>query len=144
MHRKKIYSYVRNLIDIIRQHAGDAIVNNPVIPNSQNETVVSEVGNSIINGLKDLISKGKGQDVANLLQNEGGNIASNPAVQRISSGFVQSLVSKFGLGHGRPAGSQAAFYQMCFQSLVHKTCDPNDSSFSMEGIISHLTGGPSR
>ncbi len=35
-------------MDLIRQHAGSAVINNPAIPNEQNEAVISEAGNSII------------------------------------------------------------------------------------------------
>jgi hypothetical protein len=138
---KKLFPMLENLIDLIKQHAGDAIINNPAIPNSQNEAVVGEAGNSIVNGLKDMISQGKVQDVLSLLQGQGGNVASNPAVQNISSGFIQSLMTKFGLGQGEASGVASNLIPNVIQSLVHKTNDPNDSSFSIEGILSHLTGG---
>jgi len=132
---------LENLIDLIKQHAGDTIINNPAIPNSQNEAAVSEAGNSIVNGLKDMISQGKIQDVLSLLQGQGGNVASNPAVQNISGGFVQTLMNKFGLGQGEANGIASNLIPTVIQSLVHKTNDPNDNSFSIEGILSHLSGG---
>ena len=131
---------LENLIDLIKQHAGDVITNNPAIPDSQNDAAVSEAGNSIVNGLKDMISQGKIQDVVNLLQNQGGNVASNPAVQNISNGFVHSLVSKFGLGLGEASGIATSLIPNVIQSLVQKTNDPNDHNFSIEDILSHLTG----
>ena len=132
---------LENLIDLIKQHAGDAIVNNPAIPNSQHDAAIAEAGNSIIGTLKNMISSGNGQDVLNLLQNQGSNVASNPAVQNISGNFVQSLMSKFGLDQGAASGIAANLIPNVLQSLVHKTNDPNDSSFNLEGIIGHLTGG---
>jgi hypothetical protein len=132
---------LEKLLDLIRQHAGNTIINNPAIPDSQNDAAVSEAGNSIVNGLKDMISQEKAQDVLSLLQGKGGNIASNPAVQNISNGFVQSLISKFGLGLVEANGIASNLIPNVIQSLVHKTNDPNDSSFSIEGILSHITGG---
>ncbi|HLK27620.1 MAG TPA: hypothetical protein VKT28_03505 [Puia sp.] len=132
---------LENLLDLIKQHAGEAITNNPAIPNSQNDAAVAEAGNSIVNGLKDMISQGKVQDVLSLLQGHGGNVASNPTVQNISGNFVQSLMDKFGLGQGQANGIASSIIPNVIQSLIHKTNDPNDNSFSIEGILSHLTGG---
>jgi hypothetical protein len=132
---------LENLIDLIKQHAGEAIVNNPAIPDSQNDAAVSEAGNSIISTLKNMISSGNGQEVLNLLQNQGGNIASNPAAQNITGNFVQSLMTKFGLDQNTANGVATNLIPNVLQSLVHKTNDPNDSSFNLEGIIGHLTDG---
>jgi hypothetical protein len=132
---------LENLIDLIKQHAGSAIINNPAIPNSQNDAAVAETGNSIISSLKNMISSGNGQDVLNLLQGKGGDIATNPAVQNISSVFVQSLMNKFGLDQNTANGIAGNLIPNVLQSLVNKTNDPNDSSFNLEGIISHLTAG---
>jgi hypothetical protein len=132
---------LENLLDLIKQHAGDAIINNPAIPNSQNNAAVAEAGNSIVSGLKDMISQGKIQDVLSLLQGQGGNVASNPAVQNISGNFVQNLMDKFGLGQGQASGVAGNLIPNVIQSLVHKTNDPNDNSFNIQGILSHLAGG---
>ena len=130
-----------NLIDLIKQHAGNAIVNNPDVPNSQNDATVQEAGNSIISGLKNMISQGKGQEVLNLLQNKGGDIATNPAVQNISGGFIQTLMNKFGLDQNAAGGVANNLIPNVLQNLVHKTNDPNDKSFDLQGIIGSLTGG---
>jgi uncharacterized protein YidB (DUF937 family) len=132
---------LENLIDLIKQHAGSAIINNPAIPNSQNDAAVAETGNSIISSLKNMISSGNGQDVLNLLQDKGGDIASNPATQSISSNVVQSLMNKFGLDQNAANGVASNLIPDVLQSLVHKTNDPNDNSFDLQGIIGHLTGG---
>ncbi|HVM86537.1 MAG TPA: hypothetical protein VMT76_00015 [Puia sp.] len=132
---------LENLIDLVKQHAGEAIINNPAIPNNQNDAAVAEAGNSIVAGLKDMISQGKIQDVLGLLQGHGGNIASQPAVQNISGNFVQSLINKFGLGQSQANGIASNLIPNVIQSLVHKTNDPNDNSFDIQGILNHLTGG---
>jgi len=35
-------------MDLIRQHAGEDVINNPTVPNEQNDAVVAEAGHSII------------------------------------------------------------------------------------------------
>jgi len=129
-----------NLINLIWQHAGNAIINNPAIPNEQNNAVISEAGNSIVGTLKNMISQGNMQDVMNLFHNSG-NLSSNPATQNISGNFVQALMDKFGLDQNAASGVAGDLIPNVLQSLVHKTNDPNDSSFNVQGIISQLASG---
>jgi hypothetical protein len=132
---------LENLLDLIKQNAGNAIINNPAIPNEQNDAAVSEAGSSIVDGLKNMIAQGKTQDVVNLFNHQGGDIASTPAARQLSGGFIQNLMDKFGLDHGAASGVAANLIPQVLQKLVHKTNDPNDNSFDIKGILSHLTGG---
>jgi hypothetical protein len=132
---------LENLLDLIKQHAGSAIINNPAIPNSQNDAAIAETGNSMINTLKNMISQGQGQDVLNLLQGKGGDVSTNPAAQNISGGVIQTLMTKFGLDQNTAGSIAGNLIPNVLQSLIHKTNDPADSSFDLQGIISHLTGG---
>ena len=131
---------LENLINLIEQHAGTAVINNPAVPNEQNNAVIGEAGNSIVGTLKNMVSQGNMQDVMNLFHNSG-NVAANPATQNITGNFVQSLMDKFGLNESAASGVASNLIPNVLQSLVHKTNDPNDSSFNLQGIISQLTSG---
>ncbi len=130
-----------NLLDLIKQNAGSSIINNPAIPNEQNEAAVSLASSSIMDGLKNMIASGNVQDVASLFNHQGGDIANTPAAQQISGGFVQDLMKKFGLGEGAASGIAASLIPMVLQKLVHKTNDANDNSFDITSIIGSLAGG---
>ncbi|MEP6746449.1 MAG: hypothetical protein ABJB86_01915 [Bacteroidota bacterium] len=132
---------LENLLDLIKQNAGSAIVNNPAIPDQHNDAAISEAGSSIMDGLKKMISSGNTQDVVNLSNHQGGDIANTPAVQQISGGFIQNLMGKFGLGEGAASGIAASLIPMVMQKLVHQTNDPNNSSFNIQSIIGSLVGG---
>jgi hypothetical protein len=131
---------LENLINLIEAHAGSAVVNNPEVPNEQNNAVISEAGNSIVGTLKNMVSQGNMQDVMNLFHNSG-NVSSNPATQNITGNFVQTLIDKFGLNQNAANGVATNLIPNVLQSLVRKTNDPNDSSFNLQGIISQLTSG---
>ena len=131
---------LENLINLIEEHAGSAVINNPAVPNEQNNAVISEAGNSIVGTLKNMVSQGNISDVMNLFHNSG-NVSSNPATQNITGNFVQSLMDKFGLNQNAASGVANNLIPNVLQSLVHKTNDPNDSSFNLQGIISQLTSG---
>lgn len=130
-----------NLLDLIKQQAGSAIVNNPAIPDQHNDAAITEAGNSIIGELKNMIASGNTQSVADLFNHQGGNIANTPAAQQISGNFIQTLMNKFGLGQNEASGIAGNLIPSVLEKFVHKTNDPNDSSFNIQSIIAHLTGG---
>lgn len=132
---------LENLLDLIKQNAGSAIIENPAIPNEHNEAAVSMASSSIMDGLKNMIASGNTQDVVSLFNHQGGDIANTPAAQQISGGFIQNLMGKFGLNEGAASGIAASLIPMVLQKLVHKTNDASDSSFDIQGIIGSLVGG---
>jgi len=132
---------LEQLMDLVRQNAGDAVINNPAVPNEHNDAVVAEAGHSIMGGLKDMIAQGNIADVANLFQHTGADITATPAAQQLQGGFIQNLVSKFGLDQGTAAGVAGNLLPSVLQQLVHKTNDPNDSSFTIQNIVQQLGGG---
>ena len=132
---------LENLLDLIKQHAGSAIVDNPAIPNEHNEAAVAMAGSSITDTLKGMLAGGNTQDVVNLFNHQGSDIANTPAAQQISGNFIQNLMNKFGLGQGAASAIAASVIPMVLQKLVHKTNDPNDNSFDLQSIIGSLMGG---
>lgn len=131
---------LENLLDLIKQHAGNAIVDNPAIPNEHNDAAIAVAGNSITDTLKDMLASGNTQDVVNLFNHQGGDIANTPAAQQISGNFIQNLMNKFGLGQGAASGIAASVIPTILQKLVRKTNDPNDNSFDIQSIIAGLVG----
>jgi hypothetical protein len=132
---------LENLLDLIKQNAGSAIVDNPAIPNEHNDAAVSLAGSSIMDSLKGMLANGNVQDVASLFNQQGGDIANHPAAQQIQGNFIQNLMGKFGLGEGAASGIAASLIPMVLQKFVHQTNDPNNSNFDIQSIIGSLTGG---
>ena len=132
---------LENIKDLVRQYAGDSIINNPSIPNDRNEEAVADASHSIVSGLKGEVANGNVNGVVDLFK--GGPEASqnSPVAQNIKSGFVQELVKKFGLDHGKAAGIAGSLIPAVLGKFVYKTNDPNDKSFDLQSIISNLTGG---
>lgn len=129
-----------NLLDLVKQHAGDAIINNPAIPNERNDEAVNEASSSIIDGLKNAIGNGNIADIMNMFS---GNTApaETPVAQNIQSGFVQNLMNKFGIDQSQAGGIASTLIPSVLQNLVSKTNDPNDNSFDLQSIISKVGGG---
>ena len=131
---------LENLISLIRDQAGNSVINNPAVPNDQNEAVIAEAGQSITGGLQKLISQGNLQSVLSLFENGTNGVQNHPAVQSISGNLVQQLVEKFGLNQSAATGVASGLIPSVLQSLVHKTNDPADNRFNLQSILSHLGG----
>ena len=128
------------LLDLVRQHAGKAIIENPAIPDERNDEAVHETSNSIIGSLKNMISGGKFSDIMKIFSGQH-DAANNPVTNNISGNLIQNLMNKFGLDHGAASGVANNLVPDVMKNLVNKTNDPGDSSFDIQGIFNHLSGG---
>lgn len=128
-------------MDLVKNFAGDSIINNPAIPNEHNDAAVGTVSNSIMDTLKNAVGGGQLSDVTNLLGGQGGDLNSNALVQNIHGNVIQNLMEKFNLDQGQASGIAGNLIPNVLQNLIHKTNDPGDNSFDLNGIIGSLTGG---
>lgn len=128
-----------NLLELVKQHAGDAIINNPAIPNERNDEAISSATSSIFDGLKNAVGNGNVGDIMSLFN--GGNIANSGILQNIQGGFVGDLMSKFGVDPSTATNIASNLIPTVLQKFVNKTNDPNDSSFDLQGILSNVGGG---
>ena len=131
---------LNNIIDLVRQNAGDAIVNNPAIPNEKNDEAVNEAGHSIIDTLKSLVAGGKVQHLVGMLAGGGAN-SNAPVVQQASGDLANRLQNKFGLDQIQASGIAGGLVSKVLQQLSKRTADPNDKGFDLQDIIRQLGGG---
>lgn len=131
------------LMDLVKQHAGGAINNNPDVPNEQNEAVTTAAGGSIMDTLKSLVSGGGASQLTDLFhsQSTGQDVSDHPVTQTVTSDLISNLMNKFGFNSDQAGGIANNLVPKVINSLTHKTNDPNDSSFDLQGILSSLGGG---
>lgn len=128
------------LLQLVKENAGEAIINNPAIPNEQNDAAVETTTGSIMDHLKGLAGGGNLDSVMSLFQG-GGNAAASPLVNNISSGVAGDLMKKFGIDQSSATNIVQQLIPVVMNKFVNKTNDPNDNSFDLQGIIGSLTGG---
>jgi len=129
-----------NLFNLVKQEAGDAIINNPAIPNQHNEEAVQEAGNSVVDTLKNALSGGQINDVLGMFANGQAN-ANHPVVQQATGNFMERLQNKFGLNAGQASGIANSLIPNIMNKLAQKTANPNDNSFDVQQIFNQLSGG---
>ena len=130
------------LTNLVKQYSGDAVINNPAVPNEQNEEVMSAASGSIMDTLKGMVSSGGAANVLNLFnnQNSGADVSNHQVTQSISSNLVSTLMSKFNIGGDKAGGIASMLIPTVMNKLVSKTNDSNDSSFDIQGIFNSLSG----
>lgn len=130
------------LQDLVKQFGGDAVVNNPAVPNEHNDAVLEHTSGSILDGLKGLVSGGGDLGgLAGMLAGKAGIDMNNPIVAGLASKVGSSLGEKFGLGSDVTGGIVASMLPKVLGGLVGKANDPADKSINIQDIISGIGGG---
>lgn len=124
------------LMNIIKQHGQQAVVENNAVPNEHNDAVMQEAGNSIFGGLQQMMSGGNMEQLTSLLQ---GNNSS--AVNGLSENFAGNIAQKFGINAETAKNIAGGLIPQVLNSLKNKANDPNDKSIDLQGIIGSLTSG---
>lgn len=130
-----------NLINLVKEQAGDAIINNPAIPNENNEAAIQSAGSTIASSLQNIISSGGLKDVLKMFGGQGAEVASNPIAQQVSGNVIQDLMSKFNLDQAAASNIASGLVPNVLSKLVDKTNNPSDNSFDIQGIFNSLSGG---
>lgn len=130
---------LENLINLVRQHAGEAVISNPSIPNENNEAAIDKAGGSIIDTLKNALSGGKINDVLNFFKN-GAN-SSPEIVQEATNNYAGKLQQDMGIDLVEAQKIAGTVVPSTMGELAAKTADPGDNSFHIQDIFNNLSGG---
>lgn len=132
---------IDQLIKLVEQNAGDAIVRNKAIPNQFNNAAIEDVAEQIFSGLKGQVSQGNMQQVASMFG--GGNAASlanNPMVTQMVSNIAASFASKFGVSPQVAQSIASGLIPQVLNQFINKTNDPNDRDFDLQDMMRGFSG----
>lgn len=132
---------LENLISLVKENAKQAIIENPAIPNEQNDAACETAATSIFDSLKNMIGNGGIESVTQLFSNNGEN--QGTVVKEISGNVAGELMNKFGLENSAANGIVQSLVPTVMGQLTSKTNDPDDNSFDLKSIVGSLTGGDS-
>ena len=126
------------LLKLVKENAGDAIINNPAVPNEKNELAISTAAGSIFDNLKSQVGSGNLDSLMDMFK--GGDASSSSLVNNLTSGVGGELMSKLGIDQAAAGNIVNQLIPVVMNKLKDKTNDPNDSSIDLNGIIGSLTG----
>jgi hypothetical protein len=135
------------LLDLVKGHSQEAIVNNTDVPNEHNEAVQQEATNTITSTLQSLLGGG-GNGAAQVLNlfsqgQNGGDVSSHPVAQSISTNLIGTLMNKFGIGGQQAGGIASMLLPMVLNKLVGGGSNNNAAAggLNIQGIFNSLSGG---
>ena len=129
---------LENLINLVRQNAGDAVIDNPAIPNEKNEEAVESAGSSILATLKNALAGGKLNDVLGFFKK--GQEGSPALVQEATDNYSQDLQNNLGIAPEEANKTATNLVPQAMNQLASKTADPSDGSFNIQDIFNKLSG----
>lgn len=129
------------IMELVQQQAGSAIVQNPAVPNDKNDATTMVAGESLQNGLQQLLSGGGVKQIMDLFSGKTPVSNDNPAVQQISGNVVSDLMNKVGLSGDQAGNVASSLVPNALQDLIQKVKDPNNSQFQIQDIFNQLSGG---
>lgn len=136
---------LKELFDLVKGEATETVINNPDVPNQYNNDVVAEATNTVASGLRNVVAGG---GVQNVLSMFGGNtnkksLLSNPIVSMMMGHFASKLMNKFRMGTSQANNLSGNLIPNVLGTLINKSNNANDSTFSLEKLLASITGGRS-
>ncbi len=129
---------LENLLKLVKENAGDAIINNPAVPNQQNDAVIETTTSSIFETLKTQLSANNITDFVNLFKNNSSLTGNESLLKNVNADVVKNLMTKIGIENAAATGIASSLIPTVLNKLVNKTNDPNDSSFDIKDIVTSL------
>ncbi|MES2648276.1 MAG: hypothetical protein V4717_15475 [Bacteroidota bacterium] len=135
---------LENLFNLVKEFGQQQVVENPEIPNEQNEAVMAEASQAVAGTLQSQLAQGNLAGVMDMFRsNDSSEIMSNPVAQNMQAGFMENISNKLGINKNIAAGLAATLIPMIISKLVNRTnsAAPADSGFNLNSLIGSLTGG---
>ena len=127
------------LNDLVKQHAENAVVNNPSIPNEKNESTIGSITDGILSGLKQQAVGGGLSNIIGMLTKSGQ--VDETTSQNVQNSVIDSLIGKLGIAKSAASNIAAQIVPATLGALSKNTADKNNKSFDLSNILSSLTGG---
>lgn len=132
---------LEQLIKLVEQQAGEAIVENRAVPDKYNNAAIEDVAQQIFAGMKGQVNQGNMQQVASMFKGSDlGAMANNPMVSQIISSITTNLATKFGVSPQVAQNIASSLIPQVMNQFVNKTNNPNDSDFDLQDMMRNLSG----
>ena len=132
---------IDNLINLVKENAGDDIVRNPAIPDQKNDEAITDVSDEINKGIEHEAREGNVQSLISMFKGSSGSgLTNNPMVKSIISNVAGKFASKFGVSPETASQIAAGIVPKVMNQFINKTNDPNDKDFDLQDVLRNFTG----
>ena len=126
------------LFMLVKNNAGTAVIDNPVIPVQYHEAVINEASSSIIEVLKGQLETGKIKDLIKFFQFSG--IYNNALISSIINRFANKLNNFYGIEPDSALVAANTLITPVMAELVKESKDEQNKDFGLSNFLSKLTG----
>lgn len=134
---------IEQIFALIQQESQQEIINNPDIPNEQNNLAVGLATESIFSGLQNVLANGGLKQVMGLFGESNGISQDNPLVGGITQNLVGQFMTRLGLSKETANSIATSLIPMVMEKLITKTTSTENNGFDINGLLGTLLGGKS-
>jgi hypothetical protein len=126
------------LFMLVKNNAGMAVVQNPMIPAKYHEAVMNEASSSIIEVLKNQMESGKLKDMVKYFQFPG--IYNNPLINSTVNRFANKLNKFYGIEPAVAMQIAKELIPPVMQEMIEQSKNDQDTDFSLSKLLAMLSG----
>ena len=123
---------------LVKDNAGMAVIDNPVIPEKYHESVINEASSSIIEVLKTQVENGKLKDLIKYFQYPG--IYQSPVVSIMVNKFANRLNKYYSIDPASAISASKNLIPAVMQQLIAQSQNEKNTDFGLATFLSKLTG----
>ena len=123
---------------LVKNNAGTAVINNPVIPEKYHEAVINDASSSIIEVLMGQMEGGKLKDFIKYFQFAG--VYNNPLISSAVKKFANKLNNFYGIESTEAMAVAKALIPPVMQELIRESKSEKNKDFALGTLLSKLSG----
>jgi hypothetical protein len=131
------------IFDIVKQFGQDSVVNNPDVPNEQNQEVMADATKTIASGFQNIVAGGGFENILDLFKGGGnagsntsgggiGGLLKNPIVSMMVGYFISKLVGKYKMSPASASNVANSLIPNALNGLISETKDPANPGFTLD------------
>jgi len=126
------------LFILVKNNAGRAIIDNPLIPEKSREAAINDASSSIIEVLKTQVENGRLKDMVKYFQFSG--IYNNPLISTATNKFANKLNNYYGLEPKAALATAKDLIPQVMQELIQQSKSTQNKDFALSTLLSKLNG----
>ncbi|MCC8425103.1 hypothetical protein [Mucilaginibacter sp. UR6-11] len=126
------------LFMLVKNNAGMAVVENPVIPAKYHEAVINDASSSIIEVLKGQVENGKLKDMIKYFQFPG--IYNNPLIDTTVNKFANKLNNFYDIEPVQALQVAKKLIPPVMQEMIQQSKSEQNTDFALSKLLSMLGG----
>ncbi len=123
---------------LVKNNAGMAVIDNPVIPVKYHEAIINEASSSIIEVLKWQLESGKLKDMVKYFQFPH-LYNNNPLITGVINKFANKLNNNYGIEPAAAAGVAKKLMTPVMHTLMQQSTEKNND-FALSKLLGSLSG----